>query len=293
MRADSFVTLSIVLLTLLGVPASASAWCQMTTGLTGSVRPDECDTVNTPLRWEQPCLSYTVHRDGARDFTDTEVFSIIDTSFQAWMDVRCEANPLDFQVRRRDEPASCDHAEYNTGAGNMNAIVFIEDWNTRAGYDPRAFALTTVWHNTSTGEIYDVDIEVNEELTEYTDCDALEGCDDGRTDLQNVLTHEIGHFFAMAHSDATNSTMWWMADPGDVNKRVLRTDDVTGICTIYPPGALTAACDFTERGGFSSECGGGGGGGCGCAAVGLDDAKGVTGWALGLLALVLISRRRR
>ena len=114
-------------------------------------------------------------------------------------------------------------------------------------------------------------------------------------DLQNTLTHEVGHFFGMAHSDVLVSTMWWMTDPrnpGEVNKRFLRTDDVTGICTIYPPGSITAACDFTERGGFSSECGGSGGG-CGCTAAGLDDEPGVTGWALGLLALVLVSRRRR
>lgn len=288
MPTEKRLALFVASLAVLTAPVSASAWCQMTTGTNGTFAPNECDTVNIPLRWERSCIQYAVHRDGARDFTDEDTLRIVDTSFQSWMDVRCDGTPLDLQVRRHEERSSCGQAEYNTGGGNVNGIVFSEEWSD--SYDPRAFALTTVWHNTSSGEIYDSDIEVNEELVEYTECDAPEGCSDGRADLQNVLTHEIGHFFAMAHSDIPTSTMWWMADPGDVDKRILRTDDVEGICTIYPPGSLPAACDFTERGGFSGECGGGGGG---CAAAPFEDGDGVTGWALGLFATVVLWRRRR
>ncbi len=263
MRDSLGLVLSVVLsAALLGAPADARAWCRMTTAATGSFAPDECDTVNTPLIWTRPCIQYSVQRDGARDFDDATALRIIESSFQTWMDVRCDGQPLDFMLRRRDERVACDKAEYNSGAGNVNVVTFVDDWASRSMHDPRAFALTTVWHNRSTGEVYDADIEINQAIGTYAECAPSTGCDDGRIDLANVLTHEVGHFFTMAHSDNPVSTMWWMANPGDVDKRILRTDDITGICSIYPPGSLTAACDYEERGGFSGECGGGGGGGC-------------------------------
>jgi len=276
----------------LAAPASVSAWCRMTTAQSGSFPPDVCDTINTPLEWRRPCIQYAIHQRGARDFSDEMAEQIVDTSFQSWMDVSCEGSSLDFQLQRRAERISCDKAEYNTGAGNVNAVVFVDDWSSRPMYDPRAFALTTVWHNTGTGEVYDADIEVNEEIGIYAECDARDGCDDGRIDLQNVLTHEIGHFFTMAHSDNNISTMWWMADPGDIDKRILRTDDIEGICAVYPPGTLTAACDFTERGGFSGECGGGGGGCCAVGGAPAEEAP-LGALAIALVALAVGARRRR
>jgi hypothetical protein len=289
-RAEHFVLLSSSL-ALAVVPSSANAWCQMTTAQSGSFRPDECDTINTPLFWRRPCIHYAVQADGARDFSEERALAIIDTSFQTWMDVRCDGQPLDLSVQRRDERISCDAAEYNTGAGNVNSIVFIQDWSSREGYDSRAFALTTVWHSISSGEVYDADIEINEEIGVYADCDPMDGCDEGRIDLQNVLTHEIGHFFTMAHSDNNISTMWWMADPGDIDKRILRTDDIEGICTIYPPGSITAECDFTERGGFSGECGGGEGGCCSTSRA--RDGTPFDWVAIGVVLLGLGLRRRR
>ncbi len=293
MRAE--LALSVVALSVVGslaTPGDARAWCRMTTSIMGAFEPNECDTINTPLAWRRPCILYAVQRDGARDFDDDTAIRIIDASFQTWEEVSCDGSPLDFQFSRRDERVACNRAEYNSGAGNVNVITFVQNWSERPMHDPRAFALTTVWHNRSTGEVYDADIEINEEIGVYTQCDPRDGCDDGRIDLANVVTHEVGHFLTLAHSDNNISTMWWMADPGDIDKRVLRTDDVEGICSIYPPGSLSAECNFVERGGFSGECGGGSGGGCSATAVSIDD--GPLGWAaMIVIGLGLAAGRRR
>ena len=68
---------------------------------------------------------------------------------------------------------------------------------------------------------------------------------------------------------------------GDIFKRILRTDDVEGICTIYPPGTMGGECDFTPRGGLDLDCSGEG-----CSASGRG-----AGWAVALL--LLFSGRRR
>jgi MYXO-CTERM domain-containing protein len=282
-------------------PRTAEAWCRMTTDPTPMNLPYECNPVGIPLEWRRRCIAIALNEAGARDFTLDDARSIVSSSFGAWLSLTCDDVPMDFDLRMIDELAEVRAAEYNTGSGNVNVIAWVPDWRER-DYDGRAFALTTVWHNTGTGEIYDADIEINEQIGTYTSCPSGSGCADGRIDLQNVLTHEAGHFFGIAHSDVMNSTMWWMANAGDVDKRVLRDDDAAAVCTVYPPAAPAPTCDlasgdgelgdFTPRGGLSLVTGGGGGG---CCSVGAGAGRrGDHGYvAVLVVALAAIARRRR
>jgi hypothetical protein len=105
-------------------------------------------------------------------------------------------------------------------------------------------------------------------------------------DLQNTLTHEAGHFLGLAHPCRADvpptdpqscsrptpgnvpfgqRTMSPTTQPGETQKRTLSSDDVAGVCAIYPEP--------------SGGCGCGGGGGLGSA-------------SLVLLVLALRPRRR-
>ena len=65
----------------------------------------------------------------------------------------------------------CQRAEFNT-TGNVNTIAFLDPWKDPCAddgapehcgrYDPFAFAVTVVWHNTTTGEILDADMMIND-----------------------------------------------------------------------------------------------------------------------------------
>jgi MYXO-CTERM domain-containing protein len=99
-------------------------------------------------------------------------------------------------------------------------------------------------------------------------------------DLQNTLTHELGHFIGIAHPcgsgsgnpevgctrEMTDATMYPFEVPGETTKSSLSADDVDAVCTLYPPVKASSG------GGCSS------GGGPGAA---------------GLLALAAIARLRR
>lgn len=164
-------------------------------------------------------------------------------------------------------------------------------------------ALTSVLYEPDTGRIVDADIEVNGwdgvpgNVSDgstgplhgwYFTCDRQAGWPECATygqggcyyiDLQNTLTHEVGHFIGLAHNCGdpglpacgpafADATMYPNTSPGDLQKRSLSDDDVAGLCAIYPDRS----------------------GGSGCASAG---APGVGAALLALLALRLRRRAAR
>ena len=120
-------------------------------------------------------------------------------------------------------PALCAEAEYRTDDGNVNVIAFRPEWPD--DYPPSAYAVTTVWHRPSDGEILDADVEINDEAFPWAVCPDR-GCPEGEdglrdVDLQNVLTHELGHFFGIAHSNFLGTAMDARSPRGETTKRIL------------------------------------------------------------------------
>jgi hypothetical protein len=158
--------------------------------------------------------------------------------------------------------------------------------------DRNTLALTTVLYVESTGRIVDADIELADwggaggafGLVPpdgwYFTCSEPDGDPTCTTygqagcaylDLQNTLTHEVGHFIGLAHNcgeaglPACNAsfaevTMYPNAPPRETSKRTLSPDDVAGACDVYPayePGPWTAGTSLEPTGG----------GGCGTGVV--------------------------
>jgi hypothetical protein len=128
-------------------------------------------------------------------------------------------------------------------------------------------ALTSVLYDPGTGRIMDADIEVNgwdgvdsgsvfgspprhgwyftcaDPAVVTTQCSSYgeDGC--AFIDLQNTVTHEVGHFVGLAHTpkhapgapEDSWSTMEPTTAAGETWKRSLSPDDVAGVCAIYPP----------------------------------------------------------
>jgi hypothetical protein len=98
------------------------------------------------------------------------------------------------------------------------------------------------------GRIYDVDLELNAAHFLFTTVSSpvcLEGPspDCVWMDLQNTLTHEIGHLVGLDHVlDAPRSTMAATAYVGEISKRGLDPDSQRGLCEIYPRGQPTVTC---------------------------------------------------
>ena len=121
-------------------------------------------------------------------------------------------------------------------------------WNTRRLINEEI----TQTVNVETAEIYDSDVEVNTAQALFT---TTEVPPENGADLDAVITHEIGHFLGLAHSEVNAATMRGIGyQLGTTGLRTLADDDIQGICEIYPPGDKIGS-ECAPRHGFTGECG--------------------------------------
>lgn len=107
--------------------------------------------------------------------------------------------------------------------------------------------------------------------------DEAEDCRD-RYDLQNVATHEVGHFFGLGEDMVEEqATMFRSTDQCETHKRVLSPTDVTAVSTLY----LTAE-DPEEAAAGPPSC-----------SFAVGENGGLARWAPGALVGLLLLRRRR
>ena len=242
------------LLAFVGIAATvrtASAFCRTSACSTCELDPDTGCRTGTPIQWPQFCVSYSMQYQASATVDLATATDAAEKAFGVWQNVRCPGS--------RERPSiylgsmfgsvACKVHEYNQVDGNANIIMFHDDvWPYAEGEG--VLALTTVTFSKKTGDIYDVDMEVNAQQRLSTG----EPVDPFAYDLQSIMTHEAGHFIGLAHSFDPAATMWPQYAPGTDTFRDLSDDDVAAVCAVYPPQPL-GACDFVPRQGFSPECG--------------------------------------
>ena len=103
-------------------------------------------------------------------------------------------------------------------------------------------------------------------------------------DVQDILTHEAGHFLGFGHTPVVGATMNAQSDLGDTSKRTLHPDDILAVCTVYPAGEPTLTTCSADAGSAAPRPG------CGCSGGG---APGEAAFVALLLALGLGASRSR
>ncbi len=106
-----------------------------------------------------------------------------------------------------------------------NAVFF-------ADLDEEVIAMASYWYNRATKEIVECDISFN---TDFPWGDATLP-DNIVMDLQNIATHEMGHFFNLADiydSSKDYLTMYGYSWKGDIEKRTLAAGDIAGIKAVF------------------------------------------------------------
>ena len=142
-----------------------------------------------------------------------------------------------------DEPNSGMNFEYQ-GATSISGSVLdygnVVSWGNITEDYPGAIAVTVVWYYRGIKEIVDVDTIMNSGdpwavNAGVVDPDAETG-NAGYYDVQNIMTHEAGHWLMLGDLyqwDTQKLTMYGYGALGELRKRTLGAGDKLGIDRIY------------------------------------------------------------
>ena len=112
--------------------------------------------------------------------------------------------------------------------GTVNTIKFESD----VGYfGSGVLAVTSVNHSATSGEIFSADILINDSLYNQNKFSAQKSATgSSQVYIGDVLTHEIGHFLGLGHSDVPGSSMVYSVTKDQHN---FKSDDLSGLDYLY------------------------------------------------------------
>ena len=133
------------------------------------------------------------------------------------------------------------HFSFRADQGSLNEIQMVDLVAKYGSNYANTYALTTVWSYVTSGQIVKAVTEVSPSWTFTTNADP------SKVDVQNLMTHEFGHWLWLADISDYNCdtvTMYGWFVIGDTSRRSLEVPDITGLVTLYggvPPAAVNLA----------------------------------------------------
>lgn len=226
------------------------------------------------LHWNQRNIEYYINEAGYKNLPLSEVVGAIKRAFYSWSSPSCTDITFTFDPNAKDEhgekkyllPAGYTKTNFNSSTkDNKNMIIWRTQWPPPGAIIKDEFkdnihkipALTTLNFDANTGTIWDADIDLNAYDFTWTTGDTNDK--NQLTDIQNILTHEIGHLLGFAdltkESDKAN-TMYGQTIQGELDKRTLEADDIKAVCQVYPfrgetptgPGESTEVIEVAQGG---------------------------------------------
>ncbi|PTL77399.1 myxosortase-dependent metalloprotease, MXAN_2677/MXAN_2678 family [Vitiosangium sp. GDMCC 1.1324] len=222
------------------------------------------------LYWTVPTITWQLSSVGnpntALESQKQLEFAAIRRSFQSWQKIFDACGNLSFS-----EGALVDDRKvgYEVKGDNRNIVLFrakrcadvapssdacwtddtcgntYDCWDS----DARTIALTLTTYDEKSGIIYDSDIQLNASGFVFTTvdsppCTTTSGSANNcvATDVQNTMTHEIGHLIGLDHTLAPGSVMYPRAPPGELSKRNIDDGSRDFVCLAYPKGQPSQSC---------------------------------------------------
>jgi len=161
----------------------------------------------------------------------------IEAAFQTWENVTGSYMSFNCSGTTASSPGiNADKPDYENVVG----------WANITAEYPSAIAVTVVWYLRGKKLIVDCDTALNTDsvfawtqASIATDSNEtlLTDTADYDVDVQNIMTHEAGHWLMLddLYADvASQQTMYYMANDCELKKRSLESGDIAGIQKIYP-----------------------------------------------------------
>lgn len=244
----------------LAVPAAAQT---PYVRLRSSAAPSHC------LWWRAGTVTVTQSARGSEVIDGDTELQAISRSIETWRTQlqSCGNLALDEGARTADRDVGLS---FDDGVTNTNLVLFrsakkcadvvppgdactqdsdvacankYDCWMHPAG----ALAITTSRFDPRIGRILDADIELNGGLFRFTASDGPRCIPPNYTgcvyyDVENTITHEVGHLLGLDHAPDTGSTMYDKAPIGETSKRSLDPGSIQFLCEVYPQGGPSQDC---------------------------------------------------
>jgi MYXO-CTERM domain-containing protein len=262
--------------------------------------------------WQPNCIQLDVYINDFTDLSRDEIAKSISAAAHTWSPtaVTCpdrSSHPF-VEIVPSLAPANtpAPRPAYD-GHSTLQFYTAGSPYPESSEFGSSTIARTSVWAGAD-GHIIDADVQVNALDNLFANLDPGSVIADGTFpyDLQNAVTHELGHLLGLGHSCwdqlsdvdqpvddmnmgvplcypppdvAKDTVMFATIASGEITKRTLSPDDIRGVCAIYPASGDPHACtlDMPDDG-------------CGCRAGGRASGAGL---ALLSLLTIVVGRRRR
>jgi hypothetical protein len=237
----------------------------------------DCPHLGIPLSWSIFPVHFFVNADGSGLSFDS-ARDAISAAFSTWQSA--SANGIVFEFGGQSQRGT-------NGDDGCNVV----SWQNLSQGSVDTFSQAIITFDRNSGEILDVDVEMNSDDPFAILPAGEDNPFDDRVDLQAVSTHEVGHLVGLDHENrfGPQVVMYFSDTSGNTTHRTLTSDDRSGVRAIYPEPAVLGAGTMTAN--CTSGGGGGGGGGGGCT---LSPARRATDlWPVAAVLASLAARQRR
>lgn len=218
------------------------------------------------VRWRRSHT--TVVLDASLDRYGPRAREAVQSAFGTWLELDTHAPSLTFDTAR--------HTKFSLEPDGRNSVL-VAPINLPGHEDD--LAITLAFWDERTGSIAEVDIVINAKVpfsvlddgerqrdehdrdgVEQADVHQHRECISGAYDLQNVLTHEVGHFMGLGEDmKVDEASMYYRSHRCETQKRTLARPDESSVITLYtvpadedPTEARAASCAFEPAPGADS-----------------------------------------
>ncbi|MGE4231894.1 MAG: matrixin family metalloprotease [Bacteriovoracia bacterium] len=186
--------------------------------------------VGQVLSWPTPHPTFVMNWVNSRNLSYDEVFKAATNSLSRWQYIGTTSR-IGFDYYQSDKADALTETAFD----KRNSIFFSSKSTQKLGVS--VIALTSTFSQGN--NILEADMELNDDRFIFT-TKPTDTTNDGGSEvfLENVLTHELGHAFGLAHSAVLQSSMVYLETPGHAKPSC---DDRQAM------GALYSESNFTQN----------------------------------------------
>lgn len=182
-------------------------------------KPSTTTCYKTFSKWSNTPVSYTISTSNTAGLIESDMVDALVISANTWDDATLSTDLFNdvYNITSQTLPFGSNDGK--------NALMF----GTYS--DTRVIAVTSIYYTRGKfSQIYDTDILFNTFYAWSTTGNPA------AMDLQNIATHELGHFIGLSdiyQSSCTDVTMYGYSTKGETSKRTLEQPDITGLQKLY------------------------------------------------------------